>query len=78
MQSKTLLADRFREGKHDCNVWSDQVNLRVISLSQLVDAARVDIGVVNQSVEHVCEYSREDSVNGSACQAALRVFVGWL
>src|SRR5215216_4481074 len=51
-------ADGRRHGEHQRDVRPNQVNLRVIFLSELRDAPGIDIRVMNQRVNHACEDPR--------------------
>src|SRR5678809_690269 len=50
--NKNIFAYRLWHREHQRDVRRNQINLRVVFLSKLIDAARLNTGVMNQSINH--------------------------
>src|SRR5713226_2353702 len=56
MKGKGLLANRLRHRENNCDMRVNQIDLRIIFSSQLIDADRVDSRIMYESVEHACAF----------------------
>ena len=52
LMNKVCFADRISNREHQRDMRIDQLELRVIFPSELIDRINIDLGIMNQCVEH--------------------------
>ena len=52
LMNKGCFADRISNRKHQRDMRIDQLELRVVFPSELIDRMNIDLGIMNQCVEH--------------------------
>ena len=64
MIERQIFADGRMSRKHHVEIRRDRVNLRIIVVSELIDFPSIDVGVMNQRINHSCGCLKIAAVEG--------------